>query len=62
MWKANAVNRVLQEDNGDRYKMRKNEDITPSLNKIINFFALMEKQCIDEPLMWMKGHGQSGFN
>ena len=51
MWKASAVNQILQEDNGDLYKMRKNEDIAPSLNKMINFFALMEQQCIDEALI-----------
>ena len=62
MWKANAVNQVLQQDNGDCYKISKNEDIAPSLNKMINFFALMEQQFIDEALMWMKGHGKSDFD
>ena len=35
--KKNVANQVLQEENGDRYKMSKNEDIAPSLNKMINF-------------------------
>ena len=56
---TNAVNQVLQKYLGDLHKMRKNEDIAPCLNQMINFLALMEKQCIDEALMWMKGHGKS---
>ena len=48
---TNAVNRVLQEDLGDRHKMSKTEEIVPCLNQMTNSLALMEKQCIDEALM-----------
>ena len=48
---ANAVNEILQENIGDRHKMRKIEDIAPCLSQMTNFIALMEQQCIDEALM-----------
>ena len=41
--------------------MSKIEDIAPCLSQMTNFIALIEQQCIDEALMWMKGHGQSDF-
>ena len=46
----------------DRHKVSQNEDIGPCLNLMTRFLALMEQQCIDEPLMWLKGHGKSVFH